>query len=71
MLLRSNYGLISSRVHASEEWIQSQIPEVIQNGVKGLGDTMSDTDEMNSDAFVQAYVHIVVGACISLGKPKF
>ncbi|XP_015079876.1 anaphase-promoting complex subunit 1 isoform X2 [Solanum pennellii] len=56
-----------SRVHASEEWIQSQIPEVIQNGVKGLGDTMSDTDEMNSDAFVQAYVHIVVGACISLG----
>ncbi|KAK4359004.1 hypothetical protein RND71_021233 [Anisodus tanguticus] len=55
-----------SRVHASEEWIQSQIPEVIQNGVKGLGDTMSDTDEINADAFVQAYVHIVVGACISL-----
>ncbi|KAF3656076.1 hypothetical protein FXO38_00579 [Capsicum annuum] len=60
-----------SRVHASEEWIQSQIPEVIQNGVKGLGDTMSDPDEINVDAFVQAYVHIVVGACISLGKPKF
>ncbi|PHU14365.1 Anaphase-promoting complex subunit 1 [Capsicum chinense] len=56
-----------SRVHASEEWIQSQIPEVIQNGVKGLGDTMSDPDEINVDAFVQAYVHIVVGACISLG----
>lgn len=32
---------------------------------------MSDTDELNADAFVQAYVHIVVGACISLGKPKF
>ncbi|PHT40821.1 Anaphase-promoting complex subunit 1 [Capsicum baccatum] len=60
-----------SRVHASEEWIQSQIPEVIQNGVEGLGDTMSDPDEINVDAFVQAYVHIVVGACISLGKPKF
>ncbi|XP_075104821.1 anaphase-promoting complex subunit 1-like isoform X3 [Nicotiana tabacum] len=56
-----------SRVHASEGWIHSQIPEVIQNGVKDLGDSMSDTDEIHADAFVQAYVHIMVGACISLG----
>ncbi|MCD7447534.1 Anaphase-promoting complex subunit 1 [Datura stramonium] len=42
------------------------VEQVIQNGVKGLGDTASDTDEINADAFVQAYVYIVVGACISL-----
>lgn len=71
LLLRFNYSLIFSRVHASEGWIHSQIPEVIQNGVKDLGDSMSDTDEIHADAFVQAYVHIMVGACISLGEPKF
>ncbi|RVW42311.1 Anaphase-promoting complex subunit 1 [Vitis vinifera] len=56
-----------SRVHPSKDWIQSQIPEIIKNGVKGLGDEIGDTDEMDAEAFVQAYVNIVAGACISLG----
>uniref|UniRef100_A0A5B7B7B0 Putative anaphase-promoting complex subunit 1 isoform X2 n=1 Tax=Davidia involucrata TaxID=16924 RepID=A0A5B7B7B0_DAVIN len=56
-----------SRVHPSKDWIQSQIPEIVHNGVKGLGDEMGDIDEMDAEAFVQAYVNIVTGACISLG----
>lgn len=47
------------------------MPEVVQNCVKGLGDEMHDADEMDTEAFVQAYVNIVVGACISLGKCFF
>ena len=56
------------RVHPSNDWIQSQIPEIIRNGVKGLSDEVGDDDEMDAEAFVQAYVHIVAGACISLGN---
>ncbi|KAK2985961.1 hypothetical protein RJ640_028279 [Escallonia rubra] len=56
-----------SRVHPTEDWIQSQIPEIVQNGVKCFGDEMGDSDEMDSEAFVQAYVNIVAGACVSLG----
>ncbi|KAK4480701.1 hypothetical protein RD792_013783 [Penstemon davidsonii] len=56
-----------SRIHPSEEWIESQIPEVVRSGVKGLGNEMDDIYEMDAEAFVQAYVNIVVGACISLG----
>lgn len=29
---------------------------------------MSDVDEMDAEVFVQAYVNIVAGACISLGQ---
>ncbi|KAK4436500.1 Anaphase-promoting complex subunit [Sesamum alatum] len=56
-----------SRIHPSEDWIEAQIPEVVKNGVKGLGNDMDDQYEMDAEAFVQAYVNIVVGACISLG----
>ncbi|KAI8540113.1 hypothetical protein RHMOL_Rhmol09G0236700 [Rhododendron molle] len=56
-----------SRVHPSKDWIQSQIPEIVQNGIRGLGDEMGDVDEMDAEAFVQAYVNIVVGSCISIG----
>ena len=56
------------RIHPSKDWIQSQIPEIVQNGVKGLRDDSSDIDDMDAEAFVQAYVNIVAGACISLGK---
>ncbi|KAM4104227.1 hypothetical protein ACJW30_06G141300 [Castanea mollissima] len=56
-----------SRIHPSKDWIQSQIPEIIQNGVKGLGDDSGDIDDIDAEAFVQAYVNIVAGACISLG----
>lgn len=56
------------RIQPSENWIQSQIPEVVKNGVSGLGNKTDDVYEMDAEAFVQAYVNIIVGACISLGK---
>lgn len=63
-----NASLSLLRIQPSEEWIDLQIPEVIKNGVKGLGKEMYDIYEMDAEAFVQAYVNIVVGACISLGN---
>ncbi|XP_021295540.1 anaphase-promoting complex subunit 1 [Herrania umbratica] len=56
-----------ARIHPSKDWIQSQIPEIVKNGVKGLRDDTMDIDEMDAETFVQAYVNIVAGACISLG----
>lgn len=56
-----------SRIHPSEEWIQGQIPKVVLNGIKGLTDEMDDSDEMDCEAVVKAYVNIVAGSCISLG----
>ncbi|KAK3229282.1 hypothetical protein Dsin_001163 [Dipteronia sinensis] len=56
-----------SRVHPSEDWIQSQIPEIVKSSVNGLRDDSIDIDEMDAETFVQAYVNIVTGACISLG----
>ncbi|KAF8397264.1 hypothetical protein HHK36_016174 [Tetracentron sinense] len=56
-----------SRVQPSRYWIQSQIPEIVNNGVKSLGDDTCDSDEMDAEALIQAYVNIVAGACISLG----
>lgn len=55
------------RVHPSKEWIQSQIPEIVKSGVEGIRDRSGDIDEMDVETFVQAYVNIVAGACISLG----
>lgn len=55
------------RVHPSKDWILSQIPEIVKNGLEGLRDDISDIDEMDAETFVQAYVNIVAGACISLG----
>lgn len=55
------------RVHPSKDWIKSQIPEVIQNGIRDLGDDEGDVDEMDAESFIQAYVNIVAGACISIG----
>ncbi|KAJ0045529.1 hypothetical protein Pint_06537 [Pistacia integerrima] len=56
-----------NRVHPSEDWIQSQIPEIVKHSVDALRDDNSDVDEMDAETFVQAYVNIVAGACISLG----
>ena len=39
----------------------------MKNGVKGLRDDTMDIDEMDAETFVQAYVNIIAGACISLG----
>jgi anaphase-promoting complex subunit 1 len=55
-------------VHPSNDWIQSQIPNIVKSGVNGLEDHVNDMDEMDAETFVQAYVNIVAGACISLGK---
>ncbi|KAE8695610.1 Anaphase-promoting complex subunit 1 [Hibiscus syriacus] len=55
------------RIHPSKDWIQSQIPEIVENGVNSLGDDTMDIDEMDAETTVQAYVNIVAGACISLG----
>ncbi|KAE8682009.1 Anaphase-promoting complex subunit 1 [Hibiscus syriacus] len=55
------------RIHPTKDWIQSQIPEIVENGVNSLGDDTMDIDEMDAETTVQAYVNIVAGACISLG----
>ncbi|KAI3988958.1 hypothetical protein MKX01_016529 [Papaver californicum] len=56
-----------SRVQPSGEWIQSQIPEIVKIGVANLGDENEETDEIDVEALVQAYVNILAGSCISLG----
>ncbi|CAA2984556.1 anaphase-promoting complex subunit 1 [Olea europaea subsp. europaea] len=56
-----------SRICPSEDWMHSQVPEVVRNGIECLGNEMDDIYEMDAEAFVQAYVNIIVGACISLG----
>ncbi|XP_015931282.1 anaphase-promoting complex subunit 1 isoform X1 [Arachis duranensis] len=58
-----------SRVHPSKDWVLSQIPQVVKCGVEGLGGDGEgdDVDDMDAEAFVQAYVNVVAGACISLG----
>ncbi|CAN0909752.1 Anaphase-promoting complex subunit 1 [Linum grandiflorum] len=56
-----------SRVQPSKDWMLNQIPEIVAAGVKGLVDDTSDIDEMDAETFVQAYVNIVAGTCISLG----
>uniref|UniRef100_A0A7N0U9Q1 Anaphase-promoting complex subunit 1 n=1 Tax=Kalanchoe fedtschenkoi TaxID=63787 RepID=A0A7N0U9Q1_KALFE len=56
-----------SRIHPSKDWVQSQIPAIVKNGVKGLLNDMDDADEMDTETFAQAYVNILTGVCISLG----
>ncbi|KAI3890389.1 hypothetical protein MKX03_028211 [Papaver bracteatum] len=59
-----------SRVHPSGEWIQSQIPKIVKIGVANLGDENGETDEIDVEALVQAYVNILAGSCISLREKK-
>lgn len=54
-------------VHPSKDWVWSQIPEIVRCGVEGVGGDDNDVDDMDAEAFMQAYVNIVAGACISLG----
>ncbi|EFH47427.1 hypothetical protein ARALYDRAFT_487351 [Arabidopsis lyrata subsp. lyrata] len=56
-----------SRICPTCDWIQSQVPEVVRNGISHLRDDMDDMYEVDVEALVQAYVNIVAGACISLG----
>lgn len=46
----------------------SQVPEIVQNGISGLKDDIQDFDEPDVESFIQAYVNIVTGACISVGN---
>ncbi|PIA32336.1 hypothetical protein AQUCO_04500142v1 [Aquilegia coerulea] len=57
-----------SRVQPSKDWVQSQVPEIVKTVITNLGDETSDFDEIDAEALVQAYVNIVAGACISIGK---
>ncbi|XP_027331009.1 anaphase-promoting complex subunit 1 isoform X2 [Abrus precatorius] len=57
-----------NRVHPSKDWVWSQIPEIVKSTVEGIGgEDGNDIDDMDAEAFIQAYVNIVAGACISLG----
>ncbi|KAK7300517.1 hypothetical protein RJT34_11363 [Clitoria ternatea] len=56
-----------SRVHPSKDWVWSQIPEIVRCAVEGIGSDSNDIDDMDAEAFIQAYVNIVAGACLSLG----
>ncbi|KAJ4911668.1 Anaphase-promoting complex subunit 1 [Raphanus sativus] len=56
-----------SRIRPKSDWILSQVPEVVKNGVSHLQDDMDDMYEVDVESLVQAYVNIVTGACISLG----
>lgn len=55
------------RVQPSRDWVQSQVPEIVYDGVRSICDEVDDVDIMDAEAFVQAYVNIVTGTCISLG----
>ncbi|XP_021862745.2 anaphase-promoting complex subunit 1 isoform X2 [Spinacia oleracea] len=56
-----------SRVKPTKEWVESQIPQIVKEGIGALGDERTDMDEVDEEAIVQAYMNIVAGACISLG----
>ncbi|XP_048495602.1 anaphase-promoting complex subunit 1 isoform X2 [Beta vulgaris subsp. vulgaris] len=56
-----------NRVKPTKEWVESQIPQIVKEGIEALGDERTDMDEVDEEAVVQAYVNIVAGACISLG----
>ena len=47
------------RIRPTCDWIQSQVPEVVRNGISHLQDGMDDMYEMDVEALVQAYVNIV------------
>ncbi|GJW55137.1 concanavalin A-like lectin/glucanase [Tanacetum coccineum] len=46
--------------------VSLMIPKVVLDGVKGLKDEVGDSDELDNEVVVKAYLNIVVGACISL-----
>lgn len=54
-------------INPTSTWIESQIPEIVRNGIKGLNEDRVDMYEVDEESIVQAYVNIVTGACLSLG----
>ena len=43
------------------------MPEIVKKRVENLGADAGNFNETDIEAFVQAYVNIITGACISLG----
>ncbi|KAL8144559.1 hypothetical protein V2J09_017591 [Rumex salicifolius] len=54
-------------INPTSTWIESQIPEIVRNGINGLIGDRVDMYEVDEESIVQAYVNIVTGACLSLG----
>ncbi|KMZ66919.1 Anaphase-promoting complex subunit, partial [Zostera marina] len=59
--------ILWNSVYPSREWIEAQIPEFVKISISRISDNNSDTDDIDVEAVVQAYVNIVTGACISIG----
>ncbi|KAE8656310.1 Anaphase-promoting complex subunit 1 [Hibiscus syriacus] len=47
------------RIHPTKDWIQSQIPEIVENGVNSLGDDIMDIDEMDAKTTELLYEYVV------------
>ncbi|EFJ11009.1 hypothetical protein SELMODRAFT_126964 [Selaginella moellendorffii] len=57
-------------VQATEEWIQSQVPDIIRQAVvqaKGSDAGADVTPDLDMEALTQAHVNILAGACLSIG----
>ena len=52
LVFRYEFKVIVFRIHPSKDWIQSKIPEIVKNGVKGLRDDTMDIDEKDAETFV-------------------
>lgn len=52
----------------TKEWVESQIPLIVKVGIEALGNEGTDIEDVDEEAVVQAFVNIIAGACISLGK---
>ncbi|XP_020086066.1 anaphase-promoting complex subunit 1 isoform X1 [Ananas comosus] len=59
--------ILWSRIQPSRDWIESQLPEIVKDGIFEVGDGGINGDEYDAEALVQAYVNVVTGACIALG----
>lgn len=66
-MVSSYIFLQSCRIQPSTDWIESQLPEIVKDGIFEVGDGGINGDEYDAEALVQAYVNGVTGACIALG----
>ena len=53
-------------IQPSEDWIESQIPDIIKAGMLYVRDETIGRG-FDAEAVTQAYVNIIAGACISIG----
>ncbi|KAH9317547.1 hypothetical protein KI387_019316, partial [Taxus chinensis] len=60
--------ILWDRINPSERWIQSQIPDIMKEGVRIMEDNSDDISEnINMEAIIQSFANIVCGACLSIG----